>query len=482
MDSSEPIQEMQAVESIEPTADPSSMEGEESIVASPVTVEHSVESATITIPEAVTTETAPAQVEEATEIRQLFFARANPMNSEESLTTVFAQCGEVEELILFKDRSTQGSKGCGFVKFSTRAAAQAAIDSLDQKHTMEGARDTLSVKWADPELQDKRKKRSRDDFGDPDNKQLFFGRASKSADEKEIEEMFSKYGSVKEVVIFREKGGGSKGCGFVTLETRAEAEMARTSLDGSAPMPGMTDTFSCQWADPQLRERTKARAAGFQPHGAYPQGGYPGAYTHQHPGYPQPGYPYQPPPQGYYDGYGYQYGYQDPYNQYGAHQHGAYTQPAGPQPAGPPADNHQLYVGGVPHNVGEDELSALMARCGTIKQIKVLRDKATNTHKGAAFCTYTSRPEAEAAIAAFHQTHTLSGNNKPMIVKFADRGQYTGAPAPGTTAPPAAAWAPPPYVAPHAPTPYQAPYGQYEAPYNGGWAPQPAAYGQWSYQ
>ena len=37
----------------------------------------------------------------------------------------------------------------------------------------------------------------------------------------------------------------------------------------------------------------------------------------------------------------------------------------------------------------------------------VLYDKATGTHKGAAFCTYATAAEAQAAINAFHQKHTL---------------------------------------------------------------------------
>ena len=41
---------------------------------------------------------------------------------------------------------------------ATREAAVAAMDALDEKHTMEGSTTTIAVKWADPELQIKKRR------------------------------------------------------------------------------------------------------------------------------------------------------------------------------------------------------------------------------------------------------------------------------------------------------------------------------------
>jgi RNA recognition motif-containing protein len=59
---------------------------------------------------------------------------------------------------LFHDRRTRVSKGCGFVSMATREAAAAAMEALDDKLALEGATAPLAVKWADPDLQYKKRK------------------------------------------------------------------------------------------------------------------------------------------------------------------------------------------------------------------------------------------------------------------------------------------------------------------------------------
>ena len=88
---------------------------------------------------------------------------------------------QVEELNLFTERLNGLSKGSGFVTMQSRDQAMNALDSLDEQHTMEvrligsqtyenvgyyvmfslnmqGSTAPLSVKWADPDLQIKKKK------------------------------------------------------------------------------------------------------------------------------------------------------------------------------------------------------------------------------------------------------------------------------------------------------------------------------------
>jgi RNA recognition motif-containing protein len=60
--------------------------------------------------------------------------------------------------------------------------------------------------------------------GPPDNRQLFFSGAPPSFSEEDLSVMFSAYGTVEEISLFRDrKSGDSKGAGFVMMATREEA-------------------------------------------------------------------------------------------------------------------------------------------------------------------------------------------------------------------------------------------------------------------
>ncbi|HEY4662689.1 MAG TPA: hypothetical protein VIH07_03305 [Candidatus Humimicrobiaceae bacterium] len=58
---------------------------------------------------------------------------------------------------------------------------------------------------------------------------LYVGNLSYSVTDKQLEELFSQYGQIKEVTII-----GSKGFGFVEMSDTAEAEKAKEALDGSS--------------------------------------------------------------------------------------------------------------------------------------------------------------------------------------------------------------------------------------------------------
>lgn len=68
--------------------------------------------------------------------------------------------------------------------------------------------------------------------GPEDNRQLFFARAPATALEPDIMALFSRFGAVEEINVFRERRSNqSKGCGFVTMASRAEAVAAMDALD-----------------------------------------------------------------------------------------------------------------------------------------------------------------------------------------------------------------------------------------------------------
>lgn len=72
---------------------------------------------------------------------------------------------QVAEVNLFRERRSGLSKACGFVVMGSRAAAVAAMAALDDTLVMPGAPGPLSVKWADPELQLKKRRALEDEVG-----------------------------------------------------------------------------------------------------------------------------------------------------------------------------------------------------------------------------------------------------------------------------------------------------------------------------
>jgi RNA recognition motif-containing protein len=70
--------------------------------------------------------------------------------------------------------------------------------------------------------------------GPADNRQLFFSHAPPHLSEEDLTSLFSLYGTVDEINLFRErKTGASKGCGFVTMATREQATRVLGALGGT---------------------------------------------------------------------------------------------------------------------------------------------------------------------------------------------------------------------------------------------------------
>uniref|UniRef100_A0A9J8CBP0 CUGBP Elav-like family member 6 n=1 Tax=Cyprinus carpio carpio TaxID=630221 RepID=A0A9J8CBP0_CYPCA len=90
----------------------------------------------------------PADSEGRGEDRKLFVGMLGKQQGEEDVRRLFGSFGQIEECTVL--RGPDGaSKGCAFVKFSSHAEAQAAINSLHGRQTMLGASSSLVVKFAD---------------------------------------------------------------------------------------------------------------------------------------------------------------------------------------------------------------------------------------------------------------------------------------------------------------------------------------------
>ncbi|CAL4900402.1 unnamed protein product [Urochloa decumbens] len=98
---------------------------------------------------------------------------------------------------------------------------------------------------------------------------------------------------------------------------------------------------------------------------------------------------------------------------------------AGGAGAGVPAEGRgresvKLFVGQVPKQMSEAELATMFSRVALVDEVTVIRDRATRVSRGCCFLICPSREEADKAVTAYHNKHTLPGASSPLQVKYAD--------------------------------------------------------------
>ena len=75
--------------------------------------------------------------------KKLYVGNLDYATTEDELRNLFGAVGQVESVALITDRETGRAKGFGFVEMGTEAAAQEAIQRLN--NTAVGGRDRKSV-------------------------------------------------------------------------------------------------------------------------------------------------------------------------------------------------------------------------------------------------------------------------------------------------------------------------------------------------
>jgi RNA recognition motif-containing protein len=76
--------------------------------------------------------------------KKIYVGNLNYATTEDTLSSLFAQYGEVVSTVIIKDRYTQQSKGFGFVEMADDGAADAAIATLNGKE-IDGRRARVNV-------------------------------------------------------------------------------------------------------------------------------------------------------------------------------------------------------------------------------------------------------------------------------------------------------------------------------------------------
>lgn len=76
--------------------------------------------------------------------QKIYVGNMNYATTEQALSTLFSQYGEVISSTIIKDRYTQQSKGFGFIEMADAQAAEAAIATLNNQE-FEGRRLRVNV-------------------------------------------------------------------------------------------------------------------------------------------------------------------------------------------------------------------------------------------------------------------------------------------------------------------------------------------------
>ncbi|KAF0915359.1 hypothetical protein E2562_035850 [Oryza meyeriana var. granulata] len=97
---------------------------------------------------------------------KLFVASLNKQATAKEIEEIFAPYGHVEDVYIMKDGMRQ-SRGCGFVKFSSREPALAAMNALSGNYVMRGCEQPLIIRFADPKRPRPGESRGGPAFGGP---------------------------------------------------------------------------------------------------------------------------------------------------------------------------------------------------------------------------------------------------------------------------------------------------------------------------
>ncbi|RZC04375.1 flowering time control protein FCA-like isoform X2 [Glycine soja] len=80
----------------------------------------------------------------------------------------------------------------------------------------------------------------------------------------------------------------------------------------------------------------------------------------------------------------------------------------------------KLFVGSVPRTATEEDIRPLFEEHGNVIEVALIKDKKTGQHQGCCFIKYATSEEADQAIRALHNQHTLPGGVGPIQVRYAD--------------------------------------------------------------
>eukprot|EP00730_Choanoeca_flexa_P006401 TRINITY_DN12147_c0_g4_i3.p1 TRINITY_DN12147_c0_g4~~TRINITY_DN12147_c0_g4_i3.p1 ORF type:complete len:378 (+),score=95.22 TRINITY_DN12147_c0_g4_i3:261-1394(+) len=329
---------------------------------------------------------------------KLFVGQIPREYSEDELTDMFAEFGDIYEVMVLRDRATGQSKGCAFLTFTAR---QAALDAIQRHHevtTLPGMGHPMQVKVADSDQRG-------------EDRKLFIGMISRDLDEDSLRAMFAPFGDIDDLTILKNPEGVSRGCAFVKYQSAADAQRAIEALHHSKTMEGCRSPMVVKIADTERQKQQRRAQKQFQYNMMMPYmqmaRGMPPAYgmygqapfgsPQMYGGAPEPdmnGGGYQP--------YGGQYGMPPPGP--GGFEMPGYMHAPPPrqssQREGPPGAN--LFIYHLPQEFNDSALASTFMPFGNVISAKVFVDKFTGQSKCFGFVSYDDPTAASTAITAMN--------------------------------------------------------------------------------
>ena len=378
---------------------------------------------------------------------KLFIGQIPRHIAETDIRRLFEAYGDIQHIVILRDKHTNEHKGCAFLTYANRSSADRAISAVHEKLSLHNR--PIVVRYAgDAHL--------------PSECKLFVGMLSRATSEQTVHALFSAFGSVKEVFVMRDAHHQSKGCAFVKMTSRDDALVAISELN---------DVYHDDGAPRKLVVRFAESKANKQPNSERNGGGANQMISPQMimPQWPQPWqYPYYrqpiPPtsPNGRFSLQGVPQQFQTQYYvnndlyhaqaqahanmsaaQAHAHAHAAAAaiqsqqfydqmppqqQPQSPAqaqlPRGPPGSN--LFVYNIPDTFIDVDLHHLFSAFGIVLSTKVYRDKSTGLSRGFGFVSFAEPQAAEKAIAALNGFTVANKRLKVMYKKGTDNASANG--------------------------------------------------------
>lgn len=146
---------------------------------------------------------------EPEQLRKVFVGSLNYNTTEDTFRAYFSRFGDLVDCVIMKEPKTNKSRGFGFVTY-TRSSM---VDEMmrNRPHKLDGRE--LDTKRATP----------REESGKPGaettTEKLFVGAIKEGLAEEHMKEYFSRYGSILDCVVIRDKETQkSRGFGFVTFD------------------------------------------------------------------------------------------------------------------------------------------------------------------------------------------------------------------------------------------------------------------------
>ncbi|XP_061025059.1 CUGBP Elav-like family member 4 isoform X49 [Eubalaena glacialis] len=302
----------------------------------------------------------PADSESRGEDRKLFVGMLNKQQSEDDVRRLFEAFGNIEECTILRGPDGN-SKGCAFVKYSSHAEAQAAINALHGSQTMPGASSSLVVKFADTD------------------KERTMRRMQQMAGQmgmfNPMAIPFGAYGAYAQALMQQQAAlmaSVAQGGYLNPMAAFAAAQMqqmAALNMNGLAAAP-MTPTSA---QSPTAADPLQQAYAGVQQYAA----AYPAAYGQISQAFPQP-----PPmiPQQQREG-----------------EQGEQQEQRNGWPEG-----CNLFIYHLPQEFGDAELMQMFLPFGNVISSKVFVDRATNQSKCFGFVSFDNPASAQTAIQAMN--------------------------------------------------------------------------------